>query len=252
MDNEQAKLILSAYRPTDEDASDPFFSEALEQSRIDPNLAGWFAAERRFDMLMTKAIRAQEPPEHLRRTLLLGNKIVSLHQHTKRPFWSRPVSWFALAAAVAIFLGLGVLLQPVTKPLMTGPQFAREVIGLAESGRITLGKMANNTQDLKAWLASQGSPHDFPIPDGLKSYPGMGCQTFVVNGARVSLMCFMVGKDQVVHLFVIDGASLKDAPGSTPSIVREHDQVAATWSSGGKTYLLLGINVSAETLRRLI
>jgi hypothetical protein len=248
MDNEQARLILSAYRHTGEDASDPFFAEALEQARVDPELARWFAEERRFDQSMTKTLRAQEPPEHLRQTLLLGNKVVSLHQ--KRPLWAQPVTWFALAAALAIFLGLGILSHQSRQPSLG--EFAREIIGLAESGKITLGKMGNNPDDLKSWLATHGSPHDFTIPAGLRGYPGVGCQTYVVNGAKVSLMCFMLGKDQMVHLFVVDENALKDAPGTTPSFMREHGKVAATWSAGGKTYLLMGMNVSEESLRRLI
>jgi hypothetical protein len=250
MDNEQARLILSAYRHTGEDASDPFFAEALEQVRVDPELARWFADERQFDQSMTKALRAQEPPEQLRQTLLLGNKVVSLHR--RRPLWAQPVSWLSLAAAMALFLGLGILFQQSRQPSLTGSQFAREIIEMAESGKITLGKMGGSTEELNSWLATRGSPHDFTIPASLRGYPGVGCQTFVVNGAKVSLMCFMLGKDQMVHLVVVDEGALKDAPGKIPSIIREHDKVAATWSAGGKTYLLVGMNVSEETLRRLI
>ncbi len=249
MDNEQARLILGAYRHTGEDASDPFFAEALEQARLDPELAAWFAEERRFAEAMTRALRAQKPPDHLRQSLLLGNKVVSLHR--QRPLWTRPVLWFALAAALAMFLGLGILFQQ-SGPSVTGPQLAREIIELAESGKITLGKMSSNPDELKSWLATRGSPHDFTIPAGLRGYPGVGCQTYVVNGTKVSLLCFMLGKDQVVHLFVVDEKALEDAPGEEPSFVREHDKVAATWSVGGKTYLLMGMNVSEETLRSLI
>jgi hypothetical protein len=249
MDNEQSMLILGAYRHTGEDASDPFFADALEQARLDPELAAWFAEERRFAEAMTRAIRDQQPPEHLRQSLLLGNKVVSLHR--QRPLWTRPVLWFALAAALALFLGLGILFQQ-SEPSVTGPQLARQIIALAESGKITLGKMSGNPDELKSWLATRGSPHDFAIPAGLRGYPGIGCQTYVMNGTKVSLMCFMLDKDQVVHLFVMDEKALEDAPGEKPSIIREHDTIAATWSVGDKAYLLMGTNVSEETLRRLI
>jgi len=250
MDNEQAKLILSAYRHTGEEASDSFFSEALEQARVDPELARWFADERRFDQAMTRTLRAQKPPEHLRQTLMLGNKVVSLHR--RRPLWAQPVSWLALAAALALFLGLGILFHQSGQPSLTGSQFAREIIEMAESGKITLGKMSSNPEELKSWLATRGSPHDFTIPASLRGYPGVGCQTYVVNGTKVSLLCFMLGMDQVVHLFVVDEKVLEDAPREKPSFIREHDKIAATWSVGGKTYLLMGMNVSEETLRLLI
>lgn len=250
MDNKQAKLILSAYRQTGEDGSDPFFAEALEQARVDPELAKWFAEVRRFDLTMTQALGAQKPPEHLRQTLLLGNKVVSLHR--RRPFWAQPVTWFALAAALAVFLGLGILLHQGGQRTLTGPQYVREIIGLTETGKITLGKMGGSTDEQKSWLATRSSPHDFTIPVGLRAYPGAGCQTYVVNGTKVSLMCFMLSQDQMVHMFVVDEGALEDAPGTTPAFIRGHDKVAATWSADGKTYVVVGMNVSEETLRRLI
>src|SRR5258706_136048 len=39
MNNQEAKLILQAYRCGGQDASDPLFAEALEQARRDPELA---------------------------------------------------------------------------------------------------------------------------------------------------------------------------------------------------------------------
>ena len=62
MDNEQAKLILQAYRPGGEDAEDPFFSEALDRARLDPELAKWFAEQRAFDEAMRKALQTRIPP----------------------------------------------------------------------------------------------------------------------------------------------------------------------------------------------
>jgi len=248
MDNEQARLILSAYRHTGEDASDPIFAEALEQARVDPELAAWFAGERRFDEAMTRLLGAQHPPEDLRQTLMLGNKVVSLHQ--RRPLWARPISWLAVAAALVLLLGLVSQLRQGPQPALTGPQYAQEIIELA--GAITLGKFSDSADDLKSWLHTHGSPHDFAIPPRLRGYAAIGCQTYSVHGAKVSLICFMVGKDQVAHLFVVDASELRDAPGKSPAIVRDRGQVAATWSAGGKTYLLIGTNVSEEALRRLI
>lgn len=62
----------------------------------------------------------------------------------------------------------------------------------------------------------------------------------------------MLGKDQIVHLFVVDKDALKDAvPDSSPVIRMESGVAVATWTSGGKSYVLTGI-VSEEILRRLI
>ena len=247
MDNEQARLILRACRPGGQDASDPLFAEALEMARVDPELAAWLAEERRFDEAMTEALQALEPPKHLRQAL--GTQALSRRSTTAQRAW--PASWLALAAALALFLGLSLLFQQ-GEPPMTGEQIAREVIELAASGKIALGKFSNNPDDLQSWLAARGSPHGFAIPAGLRAYPGIGCQTYLMGGAKVSLICFRLGKDEVIHLFVVDEDALKNAPGKLPSIIRDQDKVAATWSAGGKTYVLMGMHTSEETLRRLI
>ncbi len=250
MDNEEAKLILSAFRPGGEDGSDPFFAEALERARVDPELAGWFAQEQKFDRDMVRELQAQEPPERLRQSLLHGSKVILLPR--ARPLWARPVSWIALAAALAVFFGLGLLSQQSRRPTVTGAQLAREVIELAESGNIAHGKVSVNPDELKSWLATRGSPHDFTIPAGLSGYPGVGCQAYLLNGIKVSLICFQLANEEVVHLFVVDQDALKNAPGELPSIIRDRDKVAATWSAGGKTFVLMGMQTSEETLRRLI
>jgi hypothetical protein len=63
----------------------------------------------------------------------------------------------------------------------------------------------------------------------------------------------MLGQDQFGHLFVVDRDALKDAaPNASPVIRTEGGIAFATWTSGGKSYLLTGFNVSEETLGRLI
>ena len=42
MTNQDAKLVLSAYRPNGADARDPFFEQALQQANRDPELTEWF------------------------------------------------------------------------------------------------------------------------------------------------------------------------------------------------------------------
>ncbi|HEY5743266.1 MAG TPA: hypothetical protein VIS99_12055, partial [Terrimicrobiaceae bacterium] len=112
MDNEQAKLILQAYRPSGEDADDPFFSGALEQARVDPELAKWFAEQRAFDEAMRKALQERIPPAGLRDSILLARKLSTLpRQQLSRPFWQRP-GVMALAASIIVLLAVAVLVRP--------------------------------------------------------------------------------------------------------------------------------------------
>jgi hypothetical protein len=255
MDNEQAKLILQAYRPGGEDADDPFFSEALEQARVDPELAKWFAEQRAFDEAMRKALQTRIPPVGLRDSILLAKKISTLpHRQPRRPVWRRP-GVVALAASIAILLVVAALTRPVARHFvgqpMTVAAFTRQVLDLKD--RVSLGKMSRNPAELRAWLAERGAPSDFELPRGLRDAQGLGCQSYTIGGAKVSFICFTLGQDQIAHLSVVDKHALKDAaPNASPVIRTEGGIAVATWTSGGKSYVLTGFNVNEETLRRLI
>jgi hypothetical protein len=255
MDNEQAKLILQAYRPGGEDADDPFFSEALEQARVDPELAKWFAEQRAFDEAVRKGLQTRIPPVGLRDSILLAKKISTLPLHqASRPVWRRP-GVTALAASIVVLLAVAVLIRPgaehyVGHP-MTVAAFTQQVLDLKD--RISLGKMSNNPAELRAWLAERGAPSDFELPRGLRDVHGLGCQSYTIGGVKVSLVCFMLGEDQFAHLFVVDNDALKDAALNASPVIRTEGGIAlATWTSAGKSYVLTGINVNEETLRRLI
>jgi hypothetical protein len=253
MDNEQAKLILQAYRPGGEDADDPFFFEALEQARVDPELEKWFAEQRAFDEAMRKALQTRIPPVGLRDSILLTKKISTLpRRQPSRPVWRRP-GVMALAASIVVLLAAAVLLRPGAKHYapMTVAAFTQQVLDLKD--RASLGKLSNKPSELRAWLAERGAPSDFELPRGLRDAHGLGCQSYTIGGAKVSLICFMLDPDQFAHLFVVDANALRDAvPNANPVIRTEGGTPVATWTSGGKSYVLLGINVSEETLRRLI
>jgi hypothetical protein len=253
MDNEQAKLILQAYRPGGEDADDPFFSEALEQARVDPELAKWFAEQRTFDEAMRKALQTCIPPIGLRDSILLTKKISTLPpRRPSCPVWRRP-GVMTLAASIAVLLAAALLIRPGAKHYvpMTVAAFTQQVLDMKD--HISLGKLSNNPGELRAWLAERGAPSDFELPRGLRDARGLGCQSYSIGGAKVSLMCFMLGQDQFAHLFIVDKDALKDAaPNASPVIRTEGGTPVAAWTSGGKGYVLIGINVNEETLRRLI
>lgn len=255
MDNEQAKLILSAYRSSGEDRSDPFFVEALEQTRRDPALERWFEDQWKFDNAMHAALTSGTPPPHLRESLLLGKKVVSFEERNHQPrqsWWQHPTAWVALAAAAIFLVGLAVLLAPARSSPMTAESFVQQTVHIKNSGQISLGRMARDTQVLKAWLASRNAPHDFTIPMPLEALTSLGCQTFSMDGNTVSLVCFTLDQDHIVHLFVIDSDRLKNPPGNSPDFQLKDGITTATWSSGGRTFVLLGSHVDEETLRRLI
>ncbi len=255
MDNQQAKLILSIYRPTGKDATDPFFAEALDQVRHDPELSRWFADQRRFDQTLHSALQTINAPPPLRDSVLLHRKVVQMKVPPPAARRAKfPSSWVAIAASLVLLLGIGLLWKsgPSVSPNMSTLQFVDAIHDMNDADKLTLGKMAANTQDLREWLAAQGAPHDFPLPASLQNLAGVGCQSFVINGAKISLLCFMADNRQLVHLFVVDDGVLSNPPGDLPIIQRQGQTVAAIWSAAGRTFLLTGTNLTEETLQRLI
>jgi hypothetical protein len=71
MNIEEAKMILSAYRPDGQDAGDPQFQEALELTKQNPDLPRWFAEAQAWDTRVTATLKQiASPPTELRSALL--------------------------------------------------------------------------------------------------------------------------------------------------------------------------------------
>src|SRR5260370_12556459 len=102
MTNEDAKFLLSAYRPNGADAHDPVFEEALERAQCDPELASWFRDERNFDQIISSKLRSIAPQSNWEAAILAGLRSTSIPRH-------RFIYWPAVAAALV--LGLMVLWQ---------------------------------------------------------------------------------------------------------------------------------------------
>ena len=86
MTNQDAKLVLSAYRPNGADARDPFFEQALQQAKRDPELMEWFEKQRAFDCVMVAKLRTIEPPAGLNSQILAGLRAIRVPRHSVSPW----------------------------------------------------------------------------------------------------------------------------------------------------------------------
>jgi hypothetical protein len=255
MTKQEAKQILQSYRPGSNDDKDPFFAAALELARTDSELGKWFALQCEFDQLMASSLESITPPAGLRDAILARNATKELPKQNS-PFVSKNFL-LALAAAIALMAGIAVFHTPSSNAggqgALTAANFAREALDIKEQGRIRLERMSQDPQTLRNWLAQRGAPSNFVLPPGLKGVPSFGCESFDLGGTKVSLICFELGNNQVAHLFVVDKSALKDASQeSQPEFREDHGIAFATWTSGDKSYVLTGDNVSMETIRKLI
>ncbi|HUZ06661.1 MAG TPA: hypothetical protein VMV89_04160 [Candidatus Paceibacterota bacterium] len=64
-------MILQAFRPGGQDAADPFFAEALQQTQRDAELQKWISEEQTFDLAVkAKLQKAISVPPNLKANLL--------------------------------------------------------------------------------------------------------------------------------------------------------------------------------------
>ena len=126
MNNETAKVILSAYRHDGADAQDPVFTDALQQARLDPELGKWFEEQRAFDHRIFQAVQRIEAPASLKEVLtaaVQGPKVRSRTRPRSR------IPWLALAAVL-----VGRQQEPAARQVL----HRRPGAGLAHRQRLDL------------------------------------------------------------------------------------------------------------------
>lgn len=244
MNNQEAKLILQAYRPGGQDASDPLFAEALEQARLDPELQKWLAEENALESCLQARLEAAIPvPRGLKSDLLALRKI-----SLPVPWWFQPMK-LAAAAAVALLLGLGALfLLPQKKTPLDSFREAMARYSAQEHGHVVFE--SHDLAKIQLWLQDRGVETNFDLPAALPGRSTQGCRVVDWNGHKATMLCFLLDGGHM-DLFVMDRAGLPDLPDSgAPLYARTGSLITATWSKGGKIYLLTGGN--AELLQKVL
>ncbi len=263
MNNTEAKFILRAYRPGGQDASDPQFAEALQQARLDPELARWFAEQAALDTAIGGQLQAVRVPADLKASILAGRKIVPVPVAS---WWRRSLHPAAAAAALAVtFATIGYLaLYEPPEPRADLASFTKDLtdylgkgygvlphhVQLASADATYFGAMSYrmnyrspSLEDIRQWLAQHGGHGDFASPDGLKQPLSLGCGVLDWRGKRISLIAFHTGRSlpqDKVHLVIINTTDLPDPPArGRPRFDEREEWSTAAWSDGPFTYFLL-------------
>ncbi len=243
MNSQQAKEKLELYRPGVDD-SDPQFSEALAQTKLDAELRRWFDERcALYAVVRTKLVEVAAPAE-LRRRILSGRKII-------RPaiWWQNPFV-LAAAAAVAAVAVLTWFLFPLRQPADLGG--FRQSMARAVSGEYKMMLETNDLNQIRDFLAKNQAQASYQLTAALERTTAEGCSIVDWHGHKVSLLCFDLGNDNDLWLFVIDRTALPDAPASeSPQFTSVGKMATATWSRGNSTYLL-AVNGDTEALRKYL
>ncbi len=236
MNNEEARRILSLYRPNGADAADPYFEEALRQARRDPELARWFDEERRLDRRISDALQGIQAPPNAREDLLAAGRLES--RSHRFPQWMG-----GLAAAILLAAGLFFAWLMFDGGGRDGATVAdRENVGAfmeMAASAMPFGYRADSVAELSAWLDERGAPVPGVLPESLQTTGSIGCQVFQdPQGNEISLLCLVLN-GEFVHLFVMRDESefVRDWPRGTWK--EQEGWSAYSWSDDGLGYVLL-------------
>lgn len=243
MTNQEAKFLLSAYRPDGSDAADPFFSAALEQARADPELAGWFSREQAFDAALAGKLAGIAPPPGLRESILTGARA----SQPRRALWLRPL--LLAAASIAIVLGISMGVRTRRVPATESDLAASALSDLADD-------RADHDPNVPSLAAVEAelSSHPLPIYRNLtmdrERLRQDHCRALSIAGHDVFEICFKHG-DTWYHLYVARiGDFSPSAPVGTPTFVDRNSFSAAAWTDGQATYALV-TDAGGAALRRM-
>lgn len=236
MNRTEAQFILGACPPGPLPPNDPQVAEALALAEQDPELAAWLRDTRAFDAAVAAKLRAVEPPAELRAALLAGRR---LSRPAMPAFWRRP-QWLALAALLVLCVGLAAvwLGRGVTDASGFRTAAARF---LSEEWQHDFDLPERSFPNIRTWLAAQPGAIQVEAPPQLAAQRTYGCKVWEWRGRRATLVCFVAGTGDVIHIVSVDAAQLPANPadGAAPQFARSGEWNTALWSREGRVYVAL-------------
>ena len=251
MNRDEAKTILLLYRPGTTDASDPEIAAALALARQDPELTRWLVEHCARQEAVRAGFRKITAPAGLKEQIISEQAA-----HEKMLFWRRR----AVLAVAAIVMVLVTLVSFWFQPRRNDDTFAvyrSRMVGIALRGYV-MELVTNNPAQIQGYLARNQAPADYILPASLAKTAMTGCAIENWQRVKVSMICFRTGKplppgeQSDLWLFVIDRATVKDAPpADSRQFVRVNKLMTATWTQGDKLYVL-GVEGDEQTLRQYL
>lgn len=252
MNRDEAKNILLLYRPGTADIADPQIAEALALVKSDTELARWFEEHCARQKTLREKFHQIAAPAGLKEQIIMEQAARERIVHLRRNVAVTTVAIIVLLLAIASFF------QP-KRPASTDTfvMYQRQMAGIALRGYV-MDLATNNPSPIHAYLAQKSAPTDFILPAGLQKAQLTGCAVENWQGAKVSMICFRTGRPMPpgqqsdLWLFVVDNGAVKNLSASaTPRLAKVNRLVTATWTQGGKLYLL-GMVGNEQTIRKFL
>lgn len=241
MTNDEAKFILTAYRPGGHDASDPAFAAALAQAKNDPALGAWWAREQSHGAAVAARLKEIAPPPGLREAILAGAH--ASENQAPRARRSLPV-WMAAAAGVMVLLSLGVL--------WWGRPLAADRLADLAFEDIAHGRHGGHgaaTSALQAMLSNPATRLATALPIDFSTLKSTGCRTMRIAGHEVLEVCFQRGGAEF-HLYIAQRSDFA----ATKSDLQFREQAMfslAAWADDAHRFVLV-TDAGIDVVKRLL
>ncbi len=252
MNRDDAKNVLLLYRPATADVADPQMAEALVLVKQDAELGRWFNEYCARQEVLRAKFRAIPVPAGLKEQIISEQAV-----REKIIPWRRNMVLTAVAAVVVVSFVLAAFWFQPRPGDNTLAIYQNRMVGVALRG-YAMDLATNNSEQIRAFLNQNHAPADYVLPAPLKKVALTGCAVESWQGTRVSMICFRTGKPLPpgqagdLWLFVVDRASVKNAPAAgPPQLAKVNALLTATWTQGDKLYLL-GTAGDEQTLRQLL
>ena len=252
MNHDDAKDILRLYRPGTADAADPQMAEALALVKQDAELARWFDEYRARQETLREKFRQISVPAGLKEQIISEQAA-----REKVIIWRRYPAVTAVAAIIVILVALATIWRQLPEPDNTLAIYQNRMVGVALRG-YAMDLATNNSGQIRAYFAQNHAPADYVLPARLEKVALTGCAIQSWQGEKVAMICFRTGKPLPpgqpgdLWLFVVDRASVKNAPSAgPPQLAKVNELITATWTQGDKLYLL-GTAGDEQTIRQLL
>jgi len=234
---------LLLYRPETVDAEDPEIAGALALAKREPELARWLEDHSARQEALRAKFRQITVPAGLKDQIISEQAARAMTISRQR----RNTVFAAVAAMAAVVILLIVLSSswlPRRPNDDTLAVYRNQMVGIALRG-YGMDLMTNDPVQVRAYLARNTAPSDYVLPAALQKTDVTGCAVEGWQNVKVSMICFRTGRplppnqSSDLWLFVVDRASLKDAPESSqPRFIAVNQLITAIWAQGDKVYLL--------------
>ncbi len=244
MNTQEAKFILSAYRPSGADTDDAAFKDALRMAGDDPALGAWFARSRAHDLAVAEKLREIAPPAGLRAAILAGARVSGTPKRDSFGW-----GWAAgLAAAAALVIGVYLSRAPVGEQTGSG---AFAGFAIADMVNAKHGSTGEASTSLVAQLETPGAKMPRAESIDFDKLKETGCRTLNFAGHDVMEVCFARGGAEFHFYMMRRDGPVGSSVGREPSFLAQAVGAAAVWSDGRFNYALAS-KAGAEAIRGLL